>query len=41
MQTWWGSLDPFMQTLWGIAIAASVVFIIHYDVRGDGFGNEF
>ena len=28
MQTWWGSLDPFMQTLWGIAIFASVVFLI-------------
>lgn len=28
METWWGSLDPFMQTLWGIAIFASLVFII-------------
>lgn len=28
MQTWWESMDLFLQTLWGIAIFSSLVFII-------------
>lgn len=28
METWWLSLDLFMQTLWGITIFASLVFIV-------------
>ena len=40
MQTWWGSLDPFMQTLWGIAIAASVVFIIQSIMTFVGMDSE-
>lgn len=40
MQTWWGSLDPFMQTLWGIAIAASAVFIIQSIMTFVGMDSE-
>lgn len=28
MQAWWMSMDIFMQTLWGIAVFASLVFIV-------------
>lgn len=28
MQTWWGSMDPFMQTLWVLAISATLIFVI-------------
>ena len=37
---WWGSLDPFMQTLWGIAIFASVVFIIQSVMTFVGMDSE-
>lgn len=40
MQTWWGSLDPFMQTLWGIAIVASAVFIIQSIMTFVGMDSE-
>lgn len=40
MQSWWGSLDPFMQTLWGIAIAASAVFIIQSIMTFVGMDSE-
>ena len=40
METWWGSLDPFMQTLWGIAIFASVVFIIQSVMTFVGMDSE-
>ena len=40
MQNWWGSLDPFMQTLWGIAIVASAVFIIQSIMTFVGMDSE-
>ncbi len=40
MQTWWGSLDPFMQTLWGIAIFSSAVFIIQSIMTFVGMDSE-
>ena len=40
MQIWWGSLDPFMQTLWGIAIVASAVFIIQSIMTFVGMDSE-
>ena len=40
MQTWWGSLGPFMQTLWGIAIVASAVFIIQSIMTFVGMDSE-
>ena len=40
MQTRWGSLDPFMQTLWGIAIVASAVFIIQSIMTFVGMDSE-
>ena len=40
MQTWCGSLDPFMQSLRGIAIAASAVFIIQSIMTFVGMDSE-
>ena len=40
MQAWWMSLDIFMQTLWGIAVFVSLVFIVQMIMTFTGMNTD-